>query len=320
MKKIKLALFILFLFSLKAQSQKIDHLISFREMQSTSYFRFNYENDFFTATDKNYTQGYNLEYVNPGLKRNPLNLQFIKLDNGKIKYGIAIEHLGFTPTDFVSEEIQIGDRPFAAAILLKNFNSATDSINLTKISQTFSFGLIGQGAFGKEMQVEIHRATGNKIPGGWHNQIKNDLILNFRLDYEKQLYSFNNNFALNAQASMQVGTLFTNTSLSINTIIGFFDSPFSSNTHNNNFQVYLYSQPILSVIGYDATLQGGLLNKESPYTIKASEVKRLTAQFNYGLIIKTRSLYLEYARTTLTREFESGNNAKWGGIKLGYVF
>ena len=50
-------------------AQKIDHLVSFRDINSDSYFRFNYDNDFFAATDKDYTQGYNFELVAPIFKK-----------------------------------------------------------------------------------------------------------------------------------------------------------------------------------------------------------------------------------------------------------
>lgn len=302
------------------RSQKIDHLTSFRSIKSDTYFRFNYENDFFAATDKNYTQGYNFELATPFFKQNPINYLIIKPKNSGVTYGIALEHIGFTPSDFVSPEIQFGDRPFAAAIMLKSFSIATDTLHKKRIAQSFSLGLIGPGAFGKEMQVEIHRATGNKTPGGWDNQIKNDVVLNYRLDYEKPVYRYTNFFAVNAQATVQLGTLFTNASFGLNTTIGLINLPFSSTKDRNGFQFYAYAQPILTAVGYDATLQGGLINRESPYTFKSSAIERFTGQFNYGLILKTRTLYFEYARTNLTREFDSGTSSKGGGFKIGFTF
>ncbi len=301
-------------------SQKIDNLVSFRDIKSERYFRFSYENDFFSATDKNYTQGYNLELVAPGLIENPINYLLFKPKNTETRYGISIEHIGFTPSDFASPDIQIGDRPFAAAIMIKSFKIDADTIASRRIAQSLILGLIGPGAFGKEMQVEIHKITGNKIPRGWDNQIKNDVVLNYRLDYEKQFYRYKNIFTLNGQSTLQLGTLFTNVSLGLNTSIGLLNNPFAQTKKHSNFQFYLYSQPIISAVAYDATLQGGLFNKDSPYTIASSDIGRLTAEFNYGIVLKTRTMYFEYARTAITREFSSGNSAKWGGFKIGFTF
>jgi hypothetical protein len=300
-------------------AQKIDNLVSFRDIQSSNYFRFNYDNDYFAATDENYTQGYSFEFVSNSLQHNPANYLLYKPKKGSIKYGIAVEHIGFTPNDYVSASIQFGDRPFAAAIMLKSFIITTDTIKKSRFSQSFSLGLIGPGAFGKEMQVEIHRATGNKPPGGWDNQIKNDLVLNYRFDYEKQLLSYADFFTLQSNTSLQLGTLYTNLSAGLNTTIGLINAPFNTVKTKNRFQIYLYSQSLVNTIVYDATLQGGLFNNKSPYTIASSEIERFTAQFNYGLVLKTRTLYFEYTRSIITREFKTGSPAKWGGIKIGFT-
>ena len=299
-------------------SQKIDNTVSFRTLESESYFRINYENDFFTATDKNYTQGYNLELVSPFLKSNPLNHLFFGVKDVKTNYGISIEHIGFTPNNYVSEAIQFGDRPFAAAIMLKSFSVANKPIKKTRFSQSFSLGLIGPGAFGKEMQVKIHEIIGDKIPGGWNNQIKNDLVLNFRLAHEKQLLRFKNMLSVNSFSALQLGTLFTNASIGFSSVIGYVNSPLGPNEKNKKWQFYIYSQPIITIVGYDATLQGGVFNNKSPYVVSANDISRFTAQVNYGLAVKSKKLYFEYARTVITREFNSGNSAQWGGFKIGF--
>ena len=293
-------------------------MASFRDIKSNHYFRFNYDNDYFASTDKNYTQGYNFELVAPFLKKNPVNYLFLKPLNSEYKYGLSIEHIGYTPDNIKSTEIQYGDRPFAASIMIKSFTVATDTINNSRFVSSLNLGLIGPGAFGKEMQVAIHKATGNTIPGGWQNQIKNDLALNYEVSYEKQLVRYKNLFSLASNTNLRLGTLFTNASIGLNATIGIINSPFTTVKNKNKFQLYIYSQPIVNAIGYDATLQGGLFNKESPYTISSNSINRLTAQFNYGIVLQTKTMYFEYSRTLLTREYNLGNSAEWGGIKIGF--
>ncbi len=299
-------------------AQKIDHMVSFRDLNSASYFRINYDNDFFSATDKDYTQGYNLELVAPFLKKSPLNFLPFAPKGTVSKYGLSIEHIGFTPQQYQLPDIQFGDRPFAAAIMLKSFRVATDTVKKSRITSSLSIGLIGPGAFGREMQAGIHRWTGNKVPLGWRNQIKNDVVLNFRLAYEKRLWSYTDLMALNAAASAQLGTLFNHVSAGINTAIGLVNRPYTKD--KKGFRLYLYTQPTVKLIGYDATLQGGLFNRDSPYTISVNTVKRLTGQFDYGLVIQIRTLYFEYTRSLITREFDSGQASAWGGINVGFSF
>lgn len=299
-------------------SQKIDHLASFRDIKNDTYFRFNYENDYFAATDENYTQGYSFELVMPVFEKNPINHLFFIPNTSTTKYGLAVEHIGFTPNHYELPEIQVGDRPFAAAIMLKSFMVATDTLSHSRFTSSLSVGLIGPGAFGKEMQVGIHELTGNKEPLGWRHQIKNDLVLNYEVGYERQLLRYRNVLSIQGQANAQLGTLFTNTSFGASATLGKINSPFSMN--QQGFELYLYAHPLLRVVGYDATLQGGLLNATSPYTIRSSDVERFVGQFNYGLILKTRTLYFEYSRSRITREFKTGASASWGGLKIGFTF
>lgn len=320
MKNILILLLVLLVVPQVAMAQKIDNMASFRDIKSNSYFRFNYDNDYFGSTDKNYTQGYNFELVSSRLKHNPVNYLFLKPKNSELKFGLSLEHIGYTPDNIKSDEIQYDDRPFAAAIMLKSFVIATDTLAKSRLISSFNAGLMGPGAFGKEMQVAIHEATGNTIPGGWENQIKNDIVLNYEVSYEKQLWRYRNLFSLQPNTTVRVGTLFTNASVGVNAVFGIINSPFTSVKNKNKFQLYAYSQPLVNVIGYDATFQGGVFNDKSPYTISSNNIERFTAQNNFGIVLQTRTLYFEYARTMITREFSYGNSAKWGGIKIGFKF
>lgn len=316
----RIYLIALLLAQILAFSQKLDHGASFRDINSSSYFRFHYDNDYFASRDRDYTQGYNFELVANGLRKNPINMLFLKPKNSVSKYGLAIEHIGFAPNNIKSSEIQYGDRPFAAAIYLKSFVITTDTIHKSRLSAAFSLGIMGPGAFGKEMQEAIHKSTGNTLPQGWQNQIRNDAVVQYEVNYEKQLLRFGNLAALQVSTSAKVGTLFTNANLGLNAVIGILNTPFAGTQNRKKFALYFYSQPMATFVGYDATLQGGLFNRESPYTIASGSVKRVTAQHNYGFVVQTKTLYFEYFRTAITKEFDSGIAAKWGGIKIGFTF
>ena len=87
-----------------------------------------------------------------------------------------------------------------------------------------------------------------------------------------------------------------------------------------NFQIYLYNQPLVGLIGYDATMQGGLFNKSSPYTLKYNEINQITFQDNFGIVASFWNIYFEYYHTYLTKEFKNGRDHRWGGIKIGIAF
>ncbi|MES2543701.1 MAG: lipid A deacylase LpxR family protein [Bacteroidota bacterium] len=308
----------LLFFSITVFAQRIDNTASFRDVKSNNYFRFNYDNDYFTATDYYYTQGYNFELTSPWLRKNPLNPLFKKLKNSDQKYGLSIEHMGYTPTSISSDAILYGDRPFAAAIMLKSFLVSTDTIHRTRLASALSIGIIGPGAFGDEMQTGIHEAIGDEVPMGWQHQIKNDLLFNYEVSHEKQLIRYANLVSLNSNAKLHLGTVNTKASAGLTSTFGKINSPFTAIKNKNRFQIYGYLQGLVSVIGYDASLQGGLFNRESPYTINDSDIERFTFQTNFGVIMQYKALYLEYSRAELTKEFSSGKMHKWGGIKIGF--
>ena len=202
--------------------------------------------------------------------------------------------------------------------MLKSFSIATDTIQKSRLISSLNLGIIGPGAFGGDMQTAIHEATGNTIPKGWYNQIKNDVVINYELTYEKQLLRFHDFFTVQTTVTARLGTLFTNASAGLNATLGIINSPFTSVKKNNKLQLYLYTQPLVNVIGYDATLQGGLFNRESIYTINNDDIERVTFQNNYGMVLQYRWLYLEYSRTILTREISNNYSHKWGGIHIGF--
>ena len=130
-------------------SQKIDNTSGFRNMESDRYFRFNYDNDFFASSDKDYTQGYNFELAARFLKKNPVNYLFYIPQTSVAKYGLSFEHIGYTADNYESPEIQVGDRPFAAAFMLKSFASAINNARKHRLNYSFNIVLIGPGDFGE---------------------------------------------------------------------------------------------------------------------------------------------------------------------------
>ncbi len=297
--------------------QKVDNTASYRAIDSEKYFRINYENDLFVSQDKNYTQGYSLELVLPVLSKNPINRLFPYLNNDERKVGIVFESIGFTPDHYEKLEVQVGDRPFAAVVMLKSFSLSKSKASKQRIASSLSFGLIGPAALGKETQTGIHKLTGDKIPYGWVNQIKNQFVLNYGVDYEKELVSIHNYFGINANASAQIGNLYTNTKVGMNTVFGIINNPYER-SNPEKVLLYGYIQPQLMLIGFDATLQGGIIGDKSIYSIPSSGINRLVGQLNYGLILQFKFIYLEFSGTNISKEIKTLGPAAWGGLKIGF--
>lgn len=301
----------------------IDNTASFRTVDADSYVRLHYENDFFTATDYYYSQGIALEMADPFFKRF-FPAKLLLTAGEPVQQGIAFEHNGFTPTSTESDSILYGDRPFAATLTARFFSISHHAGLGARITSSFSFGVIGPAAGGRAMQSTIHQWIDDDQPKGWQHQVQNDIVLNYNAGIERNLLKIPDRFLLNGFASAQLGTLNTKLVTGAVLIIGKVNARLAASLGNQSaysgkktFSFHGYCQPQVSVVGYDATLQGGMFNKDSPYTIGAGSVSRVVFQTNMGLVMQTGPMYLEYFFTFLTREFDSGLSHTWGGVRVG---
>ena len=302
-----------------ASAQAIDNTLSFKNINSDAYFRINYENDFFSSTDIYYTQGIHLELVSPAMKKFPLSRLLWHPRYDYVRYGIGLEHDGYTPTSLGSNSILYGDRPFAACFFLKTFLIAIDTKKKQRVSTALSTGIIGPDAGGMEMQTDIHKWLHDITPHGWNNQIQNDAIINYQVDYEKALLAYGHLFSLDADGMARAGTLSDKAAAGVTMLMGYFDSPFSKTVNTkNNFRIYAYEHPEIDIVGYDATLEGGLFDRSSPYTIVPKDISSVTFQNRFGFVVIYRRLYLEYFQSLLSQEFNTGNYHVWGGVQVAF--
>jgi lipid A 3-O-deacylase len=312
------AAIIILAYALNGNAQQIDHTAIYRNIASEKYVRLHYENDYFSKADIYYSQGISLEVVHPNLKAIPLTYLLPARQLPDNKFGIAVEHLGFTPTSISHAEIIKGDRPFSSCLILKSFLTHSNFNRLARLSSGVGIGVIGPVAGGKEIQQSIHKWIRDEPPLGWNNQIKNDLILNYCVDVEKGIYAYQNHFLATCKAGGQFGTFRDKLFGTVSFMGGIFDNPFSSrDAQPKKFQAYIFFEQQMQAIAYDATLQGGLINRTSPYVLSSSEVKRIVFQNHLGVTIRFKRVTIEYFQSYITSEFRAGHDHHWGGIRLG---
>lgn len=302
------------------RAQLTDNNSTFRQINSNSYFRFHYDNDYFTKTDEYYTQGITLDYVHPAIKKFPLSRLLWKPFSTAAQYGVAVNLFGYTPTSIASDSILYNDRPFNANISLKTFLIQMDEEHHRQMSTAFSIGIMGPAALGYQIQDNIHRWLKNPLPHGWQYQIKNDIIINYQLNYEKRLLHARDHFLLNAAVEARLGTLNDRLSGGFNFMAGKFNQRFKATGNSKRkTEYYFFAQSRLNMIGYDASLQGGVFNRQSPYTISANDISRVSFQADAGVIINVKKLFLSYTQSFLSKEFRMGKYHRWGGISIGFA-
>ena len=290
-----------------------------RAVHTDAYWRLTYENDFFGATDRYYTQGVHVEVVHPRLRLPGIAKLLFAPKAMRTRFGVAFEDDGYTSSDLKQATIPLGDHPFAGTKQLRAFVIATDSFGARVTSSSLTVGIIGPGAGGREIQTYIHRRTGNTIPMGWTHQIRNDLILNYEVTGEQTVRRWRNLALLSANGVARVGTY--QTGLTTGTTLMFGRLPaLRVSSHAGSRALYAYIKPQLQLVGYDATLQGGMLNRSSPYTIATTDLSRAVYRQYIGLVYRSDARFVEFFRAYGSRTFRTGRAHSTGGIVFGINF
>jgi hypothetical protein len=301
-----------------SSAQAISNTSVERTANAERFARINYENDFFTATDYYYTQGVHLEFVYPGMGRFFTSKLLVHPENYNTRFGLALQHNVYTPVDYVATDIQYGDRPFAADALLQFFSIANNQDKRQRINTALTIGVMGPWAGAKELQTYIHEITPNAVPKGWDNQLHNDAVLNYQLQFDKQLWELRRYINVSANVMARAGTLSDKASAGITVMFGLINNPFGAySDEHRKFQLYFYDHPEISGVVYDATMQGGMFDRSNPYTIPADAISRGVFRNNWGIVLQYGNLYLEYYQSYITKEFNSGLDHHNGGIQIG---
>ncbi len=309
---------LLFIPAIRTGAQEIESTSTYNNINSGKYLRICLDNDYFSGSDKQYTEGFSIEYWAPLLGRSPLAklLYYPRLSNMDVKYGMEIEQDSYTPDNMKFKVPLTNDRPYAATLLLKTFMVATDNHYGQRFASTFTAGVIGPAAMGRDIQTGAHIIFDNLLPAGWGNQVHNDIVINYQLDYQKQVLSYGNLLSADVDIMGRAGTLSDKTCVGVTFMTGKFQSPFTNSIFRKRTLFYVYVHPEINFIGYDATLEGGAFNKASPYTLSSNEIARRVFKNNAGIVIFYNNLYVEYFYCYQSRQFLKGNDHAWNGIRI----
>jgi lipid A 3-O-deacylase len=294
-----------------------------------NYISFQYDNDFFSATDRYYTQGIILSVIHPIVKYSPLRYSLIKLNKNALNYyGFHLEQDVFTPVTirYFEGTIYYGERPFSAFFLASHSLSSLNPKKKIALHTQFDLGMIGPIAKGEEEQKGIHKALNNIEPLGWQNQLSNDYLINYRIKFEKATID-NKCFLLTANATAKLGSLYTDAGIGLYGQLGIFSNYFSnlgleknSVLRKNKFKIYGIAKANFKVVGYNATLQGGIFNSPSIYSLSSNQIKRTVFDCMGGIVLAYKNVSLEYSKFYITPEFTKGVDHGWGKclIRVGF--
>jgi hypothetical protein len=290
---------------------------------------YTFANDAFFRTDYYFTQGMTLDVVLPLLAKSPVNKILL---GGKLKavryHGVKLVYDGFTPLRIQDDFIRVGDRPYASYIYASLYRVANQPTRHQRFTSGLDVGFIGPAAGAKGFQTKVHKLLDAPTPRGWDYQIQHDLVLGYQVAFEKQVAAGGKVAELIGTTRASVGTLHTLAATGLLLRLGKMNPYFSnlgvasSASHSGLQKLQVYAQGRLEgrLVGYNATLQGGVFNQQSPYTLRANQVSRAVAQGNGGLVLAYGGVRFEPSATWVSPEFRGGRTHRWFQVDLRVAF
>jgi lipid A 3-O-deacylase len=304
-----------------------------KDKPEIQFLRFTESNDFIDVrgqgTDRLFTNGTKIDffYTKPP-KRNFLTKLLIPINSGADDlYGIGITQLTFTPNDISRRDIITDDRPYAGLLYLTHTLISSDHLRKEKLTTEINIGVIGPLSFAKEMQTWLHGLINYQKPMGWGNQVKNDFLLNYQIQYEKSLISPSDKFEAIGLIEADAGLLSNKITAGLTFRVGRYNPYFSNyekpgmklNTGDiskyKKSQFYFHVKPTFTVLMDNSTLQGGMFTgRQSVYTITADDIKRVYMQFEYGFLFSIKRFAFSVKETFISAEFKNAPTTQFGSF------
>lgn len=280
-----------------------------------------FENDILTwnNTDRYFTNGITIELKAPWISR--LAVTRIMLPyrhHSQSNTNLFLVQNMYTSADTRIPPTLQNDRPFASYIFSGIRKTNIDNSRKIRLGSSFYAGVIGPYSPGSFLQTLVHKTfPTNDIPQGWETQINSDIILNYSVSVEKRLFE-SGLLSMSALANAEAGTLYTYAGSGFRTQFGISEPRFGfpGKVERIKWQAYIYALGEANLIAYDATLQGGIINKNNVYTLNSSQLKCLTGKAEIGVHLEYRGYGFEAAQHFLTPEFISGMPHRWGRFSL----
>jgi hypothetical protein len=161
-------------------------------------FSFVWYNDFFAGTDKHFTNGAALSWLDDNKEKDSYTKLLLEAArkislSPDLSYnynaGITIKQIMVTPQNTELSTPQYDDLPYAGYLALSTYLIQRD--NDSFIEYALDLGVIGKQALAGNLQNLFHQMIGNDKSQGWDTQLKTEYILNVFLQYGTISYEKN---------------------------------------------------------------------------------------------------------------------------------
>ncbi len=219
------------------------------------------------------------------------------------------------------------DYSYAGGLFFIYTVHSANAVKKLNVQTEWLAGVMGPSSFAKEAQIFLHRIIKDPRPNGWNYQLPTDLLLNYRLTVEK-LVAAKGSIGLIGGGSISGGTL--SDGLSCFAILRFQkNAPYFSGLRTQYFSannrkpgIAISIKPALDVVFYNALLDGGLFNKQSPVNDKnsryANNLERniVAGHIDLSLMVSYRDFSIALTQKKISPGYRNYSAHQVGNISL----
>ncbi len=219
------------------------------------------------------------------------------------------------------------DRPYCGLLFLK-YSETRFHKNGSVFQYSGTLNELGPSSGGEGLQNGYHKLFGYTRFTGWQYQVPNAVGLDLGISYAQTILEDSSSIKLVPQVQANLGTVFTNASLGLYTVIGSFEKNSQSDlwrarasttteTTSRKYELFLYWYPQVIYQVYNGTIEAGLLSKGSGAVLGSSE--KWIFQQAIGLCYATGRWSTRAAWVYQTREAVSQiRDQQYGSFSLSY--
>ncbi len=323
--------------------EQIDEVVDRQESWSLSKIELRdltlyWENDgtvpnFGEDTDRYYTNGTGIEFsfdpnFSPELAERlaPGN----EWNDPRFGLGLAIKQMIFTGADITDPTPAADDRPYGGYLYFAfSFQRADDEKH---DHFELDLGVVGERAQAEAIQKIIHKTFPEENdPQGWGNQLANELAINFTFERTWKTEPGNIagiEFEMLPTVGFDLGNVYTRARGRVTlraghnlpndfgpaSLLGRNDHTTSgTDWGGGSWSIYGYA-----TLGVDAVAWNIFLDGNTFVSGPSVDSEPFVAQATFGFVARYKSIYLGWAQTYQTEEFETQPDSQtWGSLSLG---
>jgi hypothetical protein len=299
------------------------------------------ENDYFTATDNSYTNGFSLTWVSGDLEsygsfvsswgRLWGFLPFVG-DEGYATYAAwSVAQEMHTPNNISLPDPPATEQPYAGILYLDSVLYARSGRRA--YAWELKLGIVGPASQADDLQKKVHELLGGAEPKGWDTQLPNEPVINIGLTTAGLLAEggavLSARWRLVPIGHVGLGTYFTGAALGMDCEVGWnLVDALGGNALREGLNA-ASTVGVGPVHGWSVSFYGGLTGAASAHYLpldgtvfkdsRSVDTKPFIGAGSYGLCVRHGRLVLSLAKLFSTKSFETQEkSAEWGTLGISW--